>query len=78
MTLIFTKLPEGQQTAERTHAYSHIECNVCGRRAPSPSEMPGNFGIQGEGWKVRGGLHLCPEHVSHEGIEPSGPEYRDQ
>lgn len=76
MTLIFVKLPKKERTAERTHAYSHIECNVCQRKAPQPCDHTTARGLAGEGWLCRGGVHLCPDHVSHEGLAPRSPEYR--
>ena len=77
--LVFVLLPEADQTPQRKHQYSHIECDVagCGTRSPPAAEMIKNHGLMNMGWFVDGGRHRCPDHF-HDEVEPRGPQYRDQ
>lgn len=74
--LVFIQLPEADRTATRTHAYSHIECDVCGERSPSAEVMIKHHGLANMGWFIDGGLHRCPKHFCDE-APARGPQYRD-
>lgn len=55
-------------------AYVGIVCNVCSCDAPSREEISKACGLQKLGWRVDGGIHLCPEHLN-EKAEPAAPIY---
>lgn len=78
--LVFTPLPEDQRTAERTHQYSHIECDVvgCGERSPSAAEMAEKGGLAVMGWFIDAGRHRCPKHYHEDDVPAHGPQFRDQ
>jgi hypothetical protein len=77
--LVFVKL--SQPIADRTHTYSHIECDVpgCGMRSPPSSElMASGKSLTELGWYLAGGVHRCPEHYDRDDVPGNGPVYRDE
>jgi hypothetical protein len=78
--LIFVPLPEHERTAERTHRYDHIECDVegCAVTSPPVSEITAKGGLMALGWFIDGGRHRCPKHYHDEAAPGVGPQYRDQ
>lgn len=75
--LVFVPLPEAERTEARSHHYSHIECDVCEKKAPVSSESSKHGGLANMGWFIDGGRHRCPEHYT-EDTAPRGPQYRDE
>jgi hypothetical protein len=55
-------------------AYVGIVCNVCGTDAPDRAAITAAHGLSRLGWRIDGGVHLCPEHVD-EKVAPSSPIY---
>jgi hypothetical protein len=55
-------------------AYAGVVCNHCGREGPSRKEIEEACGLQRLGWKVDGGIHLCPEHIDQPAV-PQSPIY---
>ena len=74
--IVLVGLPEHERTEERTHRYSHIECDVCNERAPSLGEITAKGGLMGLGWFIDGNAHRCPKHY-HDEVPGHGPQYRD-
>ena len=56
-------------------AYQGIVCNRCGKEAPSQQELREHHGLSSMGWKVSGGVHLCPDEDHDEPCAPSDPIY---
>lgn len=54
--------------------YVNIVCNVCRKDAPSRAEITEAHGLQRLGWRVEGGIHLCPDHVDEQ-VAPESPIY---
>jgi hypothetical protein len=74
--IVFTLLPEAERSEHRQHHYSHIECDVCGKRAPPASESVRHHGLSNMGWFIGPGQHRCAEHY-HKDVPARGPQYRD-
>ncbi|MFL6728079.1 MAG: hypothetical protein ACJ8FS_16430 [Sphingomicrobium sp.] len=75
--LVFIKL--AQPVGDKTHGYSHIECDVegCGVRSPTSSELlEKNTSLFAMKWFIDGGHHRCPQHYGDE-TSARGPQYRD-
>jgi hypothetical protein len=67
--IVFKKSVDGREH----HGYSHIECDVdgCGAVSPTFDEL-GKQNLMERGWYVAAGKHRCPNHVD-EDIPGRGP-----
>jgi hypothetical protein len=69
--IVFKKAADGGH-----HKYSHIECDVAGCDAVSPTaEQLIQESLFARGWFVAGGQHRCPKHF-HDETAPHGPVER--
>jgi hypothetical protein len=67
--IVFRKATDDRQH----HSYSHIECDVDGCSAASPTyEELGKRNLMERGWYISAGQHRCPEHFN-EDTPPQGP-----
>jgi hypothetical protein len=55
-------------------AYAGVVCNHCGCDAPDRKAIEEACGLSKLGWKVAGGVHLCPDHVD-EAVVATSPIY---